>query len=96
MQNTSGMTHPVQCSTSLKETESRMGGSRSAAASWDAGQPTRIGRLVVAMTVKWSNRGVKCRGNGIPQQVCVCSLAVNNFLFFTLGFFFFHLPPEPF
>lgn len=28
MQNTSGMTHPVQCSTSLKETESRMGGSR--------------------------------------------------------------------
>lgn len=102
MQNTSGMTHPVQCSTSLKETESPRGEKPSLSHSLGSGQLERrcsqhqVGSLVVAMMVKQRNRGVKCRGDGIPRQVCACALAVYNFVgFYSWVWVFFPLCPPP-
>lgn len=43
MQDSWGMSHPAQCSTSVEEAESRTGGSRLSATSWAGVSPRRSG-----------------------------------------------------
>lgn len=99
MQNTSGMTHGYNAAAHPSRRLNHGWGGKPPALPLhqrDAGQPAPSRKMVEAMMVNWRNRGEKCRGNGIPQQVCVCAVSLYNFFFFLLScvVFFFSIRPQ--
>lgn len=65
VQDSWGMSHPAQCSTSVEEAESRTGGE--AACQPPAGLGSARGAAEARMVTR-SDPGAQCRGNGIPRQ----------------------------